>query len=159
VLDGNDRETIAASIQQLAEDVILSALQFWIERSGMRRLALCGGLFANVRLNRLLAESLPLDEIFIFPAMGADGLAVGNALAFLLHRDGLTTWLSRRRRLDDVYLGRDYDGVIDQCLGSAAGVKRHGGDPASLPARQIASFASPVCCASRELAHLLGPET
>jgi carbamoyltransferase len=132
VLDGHDRETIAASIQQLAEDVILSALQFWIERSGMRRLALCGGLFANVRLNRLLAESLPLDEIFIFPAMGDDGLAVGNALAFLLHRDGLTTWLSRRRRLDDMYLGRDYDGVIDECLGSATGVKRHGGDPAGL---------------------------
>jgi carbamoyltransferase len=64
--------------------------------------------------------------------MGDDGLAVGNALAFLLHRDGLTTWLSRRRRLDGVYLGRDHDGVIDKCLGSATGVKRHGGDPAVL---------------------------
>src|SRR5262249_41152833 len=71
-------------------------------------------------------------EIFIFPAMGDDGLGVANALAFLLHRDGLTTWLSRRRRLDDVYLGRNYDGVIDECLGSTAGVKRHSGDPAGL---------------------------
>jgi predicted NodU family carbamoyl transferase len=35
VLNGHDRETIAASIQQLAEDVILSALRFWIERSGI----------------------------------------------------------------------------------------------------------------------------
>jgi hypothetical protein len=25
-----------------------------------------------------------------------------------------------------------YDGVIDKCLGSATGVKRHGGDPAVL---------------------------
>jgi len=137
ILDGHDRETIAASIQQLAEDVIQAAVRTWIERSGARRLALSGGLFANVRLNRLLAESLPLDEVFIFPAMGDDGIAVGNALAFLLHRDGLATWLSHRRRLDNVYLGRDFDGEIDACLGAAAGVKRHGGDPAALATELI----------------------
>jgi carbamoyltransferase len=132
ILDGHDRETIAASIQQLAEDVILAAVRFWIEHTGARRLALSGGLFANVRLNRLLAESLPLDEAFIFPAMGDDGIAIGNALAFLLHRDGLATWLAHRRRLDDVYFGRDFDGRIDECLATATGVKRHDGQPADL---------------------------
>ena len=137
ILDGHDRETIAASIQQLAEDVILAAVRIWVKRTGMRRLALSGGLFANVRLNRLLAESLPLDEVFIFPAMGDDGISVGNALAFLLHRDGLATWLRERRRLDDVYLGRDFDGVIDACLGAAAGVKRRGGDPRNLATELI----------------------
>jgi carbamoyltransferase len=86
-------------------------------------------LFANVRLNRLLAETLPLDEMFVFPAMGDDGIAIGNALAFLLQRDGLGTWLRQRRRLDDMYFGRDYDGHIDDVLDGAAGVRRVAGDP------------------------------
>ncbi len=122
---GHSRENIAASIQQVAEDVILKAVRYWTDKTGARKLAIAGGLFANVRINRRLAEELPLDEIFIFPAMGDDGLAVGSALSFLLERDGLPHWLSQRRRLDNVYFGRDYDEAIDRCLGAAAGVRRH----------------------------------
>src|SRR6185295_2473121 len=94
---GHRREDIAASVQQVVEELMLRSMRHWIERTGARRLALAGGLFANVRLNRLLAESLPIDEIFIFPAMGDDGLAAGAGLAFLLERDGLPAWLARRR--------------------------------------------------------------
>ncbi len=130
VCQGHDRETIAASIQKLAEDVILGAVGYWLKHTGQRRLALAGGLFANVRLNRLLAESLPLEEIFIFPAMGDDGVAAGMALSFLLHRDGLAHWLGQRRRLDNVYFGQDYDGAIDVHLAAAPGVRREPGDPA-----------------------------
>src|SRR5207237_5047033 len=66
---GHDRETIAASIQKVAEDFTVQSVRWWLRRTGARRLALAGGLFANVRLNRLLAETLPLDEVFVFPAM------------------------------------------------------------------------------------------
>jgi carbamoyltransferase len=131
ILRGHDRETIAASIQKVTEDLIQDVVRHWLQKTGARRLGLAGGLFANVRLNRLLAETLPLDELFVFPAMGDDGIAVGNGLAYLLQRDGLATWLKQRRRLDDVYLGRDYDGGIDDCLG-ASGVRRLAGDPADI---------------------------
>ena len=123
ICQGKDRETIAASIQKVAEDLTLQSVKFWLARSGARKLALAGGLFANVRLNRLLAESLPVDEVFVFPAMGDDGLPVGAGLAFLQKRDGLETWLRHRHRLNDVYLGRDYDGRIDDIL-QAAGMRR-----------------------------------
>jgi carbamoyltransferase len=116
IFRGSDRETIAASIQKVTEDVMLGSVRHWIARTGARRLALAGGLFANVRLNRLLAEELPIDEIFIFPAMGDDGLAAGMGLSFLRKRDGTPTWLRQRRRLDNVYLGRNYDDRIDETL-------------------------------------------
>ena len=128
IFQGHDRETIAASVQKAMEDVMLNLVRHWIERSGARRLGLAGGLFANVRLNRLLAELLPLDEIFIFPAMGDDGVSVGLALSFLHRRDGTQTWLRRRRRLDDVYLGRNYDGAIDDTL-RAGGMRQLPGAP------------------------------
>jgi len=134
---GHSREDIAASMQQVAEDFTLRAVRHWIERTRQKKLGIAGGLFANVRINRLLAEELPLDEIFVFPAMGDDGLAVGAGLSFLLERDGLPEWLGARRRLNDVYLGRNYDEAIDECLGAGRGVRRHGGDPATLATELI----------------------
>jgi carbamoyltransferase len=128
IFRGQDRETIAASIQKLTEDVMLASVRHWIGRSGARRLALAGGLFANVRLNRLLAEQLPIEEIFVFPAMGDDGLAAGMGLSFLRARDGIETWLRQRRRLDNVYLGQDFDGRIDAAL-IAGGMRRREGAP------------------------------
>ncbi len=127
ICDGHSRETIAASIQKVTEDLTVRSVRWWLERTGARHLALAGGLFANVRLNRLLAETLPLDEVFVFPAMGDDGLPVGAALGVLLARDGTQSWLGRRRRLDDVYLGRDFGGRIDEALNGAAA--RLQGDP------------------------------
>jgi len=126
---GHSRETIATSIQQLVEDLISGAVGYWLERTKARRLGLAGGLFANVRLNRLLAETLPVEEVFIFPAMGDDGLAVGAALCYLRDRDGLAAWLRSRRRLDNVYLGQDFDARIDAVLAAAPDVRRLPGNP------------------------------
>ena len=126
---GASRETIAASIQKVTEDLMLATARHWLARHQVRHLGLGGGLFANVRLNRLLAESCPLDEVFVFPAMGDDGLCVGAALSFLLARDGLPHWLARRYRLDTMCLGRDYDSDIDAVLGSVAGVHRQADAP------------------------------
>jgi carbamoyltransferase len=125
---GHDRETIAASIQKVAEDFTVQSVRWWLARTGARKLALAGGLFANVRLNRLLAETLPLDEVFVFPAMGDDGLSVGAALTFLHARDGTETWLRHRQRLDNVYLGQNFNGKIDDTL-QAAGMRRLAGPP------------------------------
>ena len=125
---GHDRETIAASIQKVVEDFTLQSVRWWLETTRARKLALAGGLFANVRLNRLLAEQLPVDEVFIFPAMGDDGLPIGAGLSFLHARDGTETWLRHRHRLDNVYLGRNFDGRIDDTLASA-GMRRLAGRP------------------------------
>ena len=124
----DNRETIAASIQKVPRTSPLQSVRCW-PRHGARRLGVAGGLFANVRLNRLLAESLPLDEVFIFPAMGDDGLPVGGRCASCCTRataprpgsstaSGSTTSISAATT----------DGTIDATL-QAAGVRRLGGRP------------------------------
>jgi carbamoyltransferase len=126
ICQGHDRETIAASIQKVVEDFTLQSVRWWLEKTRTRKLALAGGLFANVRLNRLLAEQLAVDEVFVFPAMGDDGLPVGAGLSLLQARDGVEMWLKHRRRLDNVYLGQNFDGRIDDTLASA-GMRRLAG--------------------------------
>lgn len=123
VCRGHPKEVIAASIQQATEDLMLASVRAWLKRSGSRRLGLGGGLFANVRLNRVLAEQTDIDEIFIFPGMSDGGLPIGLGLGFLLQRDGLDLWLKRRYRLDNLYLGRDYGNEIDRALIDAADVR------------------------------------
>ena len=118
------REDAAASIQQVLEDTMLRSVERLLQRHKARHLGLAGGVFANVRLNRVLAERLPLDEIFVFPAMGDEGMPAGGALCYLLQRDGLRHWLAQRRRLRDMYFGRDYTGAIDDTLKATAGVRR-----------------------------------
>jgi carbamoyltransferase len=109
-----------------------------LERHPARHLGLAGGIFANVRLNRVLAEQLPLDEVFIFPPMGDDGLPIGAALAYLLERDGLPHWLEQRRRLSNVYLGRDYTKVADAALAATPGIARSGDAPVAGAAQRLA---------------------
>ena len=64
--------------------------------------------------------------------MGDDGLAVGAALCYLRDRDGLSTWLQQRRRLDNVYLGQDFDSRIDTVLAAVPDVRQLPGDPIEL---------------------------
>jgi len=118
---------------------MLTSVRRLLERNPARKLGLAGGLFANVRLNQLLAEKLPIDEIFVFPPMGDEGLPVGGVLAYLLRRDGMVQWLKERRRLENVYLGRDYDSEIDGTLRATPGVRQiQAASPAEEAARRIA---------------------
>jgi carbamoyltransferase len=122
-------EDLAASIQQVLEDAMLCSIQNLLANFPSKHLGVAGGVFANVRLNRLLAERLGLDEIFIFPAMGDEGLPVGSALIYLLERDGFKAWLDRRRPLGPICLGRDYTSAIDPALAALPNVRRVEGAP------------------------------
>ena len=133
------RQDVAASIQKVLEDTMLTSVRRLLERNPARHLGVAGGVFANVRLDRALAEQLDLAEIFVFPPMGDEGLPVGGALSYLLERDGTKRWLDQRHRLSDVYLGRDYSKQADDDLAATAGVKRLAGDPVEAAGRRLAS--------------------
>ena len=131
------REDASASIQQVLESTMLRSIAQLLERNKARHLGLAGGVFANVRLNRLLAEKLPIDEIFIFPAMGDEGMPAGGALCYLLQRDGLRHWLSQRYRLHDVRFGRDYTNLIDDAMAASPNIRRTTEHPVDGAARRL----------------------
>jgi carbamoyltransferase len=115
--EGVAREDVACSAQRVLEHFVLEAVRRLLARHPVRYLGLAGGVFANVLLNQRLAEELPVDEVFVYPAMSDQGLACGGVLGFLLERDGLARWLGQRYRLDTLYSGRDFGAAIDTRLG------------------------------------------
>jgi carbamoyltransferase len=137
IVKGVSREDASASIQDALERTMLRSIARLLERTKARRLGLAGGIFANVKLNRLIAEKLPIDEIFIFPAMGDEGMTAGGALCYLLQRDGLAHWLSQRRRLHDVYFGRDYTNLIDKSMEALAEIRRSNESPVEGAAKRL----------------------
>ncbi len=106
-------ENVAASIQHLLETFVLKAVRRILTLHPRRYLGLAGGVFANVRLNQRLAEEMPVEEVFVFPAMGDQGQPYGGVLEFLLRRDGMECWLGKRQRMDTLYYGRDFGPAID----------------------------------------------
>ena len=116
------REDMAASIQEVLEQVTLESVRHLLERHAVRRLGLAGGVFGNVRLNRLLAEETDIEEVFVYPAMSDQGLPAGGVLQFLLARDGMKTWLGARYPLETLYFGRDWGEGADKVLGGTPGL-------------------------------------
>lgn len=71
------REDIAAWAQALLEEYTVEVARTWLRQTGLRKLAVAGGVFANVKLNQRLHELDEVDALFVYPNMGDGGLSLG----------------------------------------------------------------------------------
>ena len=71
---------IAASIQDVLNRIVLKMAEFVRNQTGMKHLVMAGGVALNVVSTGLLARSGLFDEIWIQPAAGDAGSALGAAL-------------------------------------------------------------------------------
>lgn len=99
------REHVAAAAQAVFEDAIVEVARDLLARTGQRRLAVNGGVFANVKLNQRLAALPELERLFVFPAMSDTGNSVGAALLSLLGRGDL----GQAETLRAAYWGSEWD--------------------------------------------------
>lgn len=78
-LDNCRPEDVSAWLQRGLTDAIKPTVKWWIEQTGVRKIVLTGGIFANVELNRELLTTGG-DNYYVFPHMGDGGLATGAAM-------------------------------------------------------------------------------
>ncbi|MBB4662285.1 carbamoyltransferase family protein [Conexibacter arvalis] len=71
---------LAASVQRATEEVVLELARWLHERTGERRLAMAGGVALNCVANARLWREGPFAELFVQPAAGDAGTALGAAL-------------------------------------------------------------------------------
>jgi len=98
-LAGFSMEEIAAGAQSALESLVLDYVRCAVSSSGLVKpcLYLAGGVFANVSLNRRIADELPVGCAAVAPNMGDGGLSLGAAL---LNHD-------RRIKFRTLYLGTE----------------------------------------------------
>jgi carbamoyltransferase len=71
---------IAAALQECLERVVMHLCASFSVATGLRRVALAGGVALNCTANGKLMRSGSVDEIYVQPAAGDDGTALGAAL-------------------------------------------------------------------------------
>ncbi len=95
------KKDIAAATQKRLEDVVLDFLKFNISKKS--KIALAGGVFANVKLNQKISELKNIEKIFVFPNMGDGGLSVGTAALSYFKRKKYTP-----TQIKSMYLGPEF---------------------------------------------------
>ncbi|HXG02247.1 MAG TPA: carbamoyltransferase N-terminal domain-containing protein, partial [Candidatus Binatia bacterium] len=78
---------LAASLQVRLQEVLLDLARWLHAQTGDRALAMAGGVALNCVANSWLAEHGPFEHVWVQPAAGDAGTALGAAL-FLAHRLG-----------------------------------------------------------------------
>lgn len=113
MLQNFKREDVAAAAQRRLEEVVHEFIQHWVNSTKVFDVVAAGGIFANVKLNQKVLEMPEVNSLFIHPAMGDDGLALGAALYALSSVEPLDPV-----KLTHVYFGPEYDDVeIENALG------------------------------------------
>ncbi|HRQ37284.1 MAG TPA: carbamoyltransferase C-terminal domain-containing protein [Chloroflexota bacterium] len=114
-----DRAHLAASVQLVLEEIGTAFVQHWLRQTGLRRVAVAGGVFANVKFNQRVHELPEVDRIFIYPAMDDGGLATGSALAALAAAPGIQA-ADLQQPLAHVYYGPRYnDAEVERAMRDA----------------------------------------
>ncbi|MFL6116111.1 MAG: carbamoyltransferase [Catenulispora sp.] len=71
---------LAASVQLVLEEVLLDLVRWLHGRTGDRNLSMAGGVALNCVANSRIAREGPFDQVWVQPAAGDSGTALGGAL-------------------------------------------------------------------------------
>lgn len=96
---------VAAGVQRLVEELVMAYLRAWSRRTGIRKLAVGGGVFMNVKLNRLVNEADDFDEVFFMPSCGDESNPAGAALKLAWEAHAAAGEAFEPQPLGPLYLG------------------------------------------------------
>jgi carbamoyltransferase len=105
-------EDVAAALQECLERVVMHVCAHFGRQTGMRRLALAGGVALNCTANGKLFRSGLFDEVYVQPVAGDDGTALGAAL----YRSSLAERICNRRLPAPLFGPRYYACAIECAL-------------------------------------------
>ena len=98
-------ENFCASIQTYLEDIIVNYLNLAYEKYPTNNLCISGGVAANIIMSLAIYEKTNFKNIYVYPAMADDGLAIGSAILTAISLDQDIKWL---KDLSMPYFGDSY---------------------------------------------------
>jgi carbamoyltransferase len=95
---------LAGGLQKFTEFVLTEWVKGCLKETGIRRLALSGGIFMNVKANKRIMELPEVEELFVYPSCGDETNAMGAAYWAYAERAGT----AKMTPLRDLYWGPEY---------------------------------------------------
>jgi carbamoyltransferase len=113
LMEGQRFDWIAGGLQKFTEETLCQWVERCVRHTGIRRVALGGGIFMNVKANKRIMELPFVDEIFVYPSCGDETNAMGAAYFVYAEKAGVT----KIAPLRDLYLGPQYtDEQVEKAL-------------------------------------------
>lgn len=95
---------IAASAQKVLEETVLTLCRWLHKSTGKTDLCLAGGVALNCSMNGRIQRETPFERVFVQPAAGDDGIAIGGAFRLSYDYTGAT----REYVMRDARLGPEF---------------------------------------------------
>src|SRR5262249_8003813 len=110
------RGQVAASVQQACATIAAGLAEKYRATTGAKDLCLAGGLFLNPAIVSHMENSTGFERVFVQPAAGNEGTALGAAWYFQHHVQGKP----RTSPIEHIYWGPSYSNqeiknVLDNC--------------------------------------------
>lgn len=103
-LEGKRFDAIMGGLQMFVEQFISKWVRHCIQATGIRKLALGGGFFMNVKANKVIMDMEEIDDLFVFPSCGDEMNAIGSCFALAAEiSDGKEVF-----PLENIYWGPEY---------------------------------------------------
>lgn len=99
-------QVFSYNLQKLTEDLFLEFLNDLHKRfPDYKKICLSGGLFANVKLNQKINNLDWVDEIYVIPSMGDEGLSLGACIIKAVELGEI----KKPFHLENVFFGKKYE--------------------------------------------------
>ena len=79
---------IMGGVQLFTEEMLCELVRRAVRATGVRRLALAGGVFMNVKANKRIMELDEVEQLFVYPSCGDETNAIGAAYLAQAERKG-----------------------------------------------------------------------
>jgi carbamoyltransferase len=131
---------LAASLQARLEEVYLGMLQKLAKATGLKSICLAGGVAFNCVANGKIFEATPFEQVYVQPAAGDAGLAVGAAY-YVWHQK-----LGKARSfvMDHAYWGPGYSVAEIRAAMEASGIGGKGYVVEELPQQELTRRAAAI---------------
>ena len=114
---------LAASIQQVTEEIVLRLATTVHQETGEDNLCLAGGVALNCVANGRVLREVPFRRLWIQPAAGDAGSALGAALAIWHQYEGKTRSINGWDKMQGSYLGPQFSDAEIQSFLEQVGAK------------------------------------
>jgi len=106
------REDMAYAYQRILEETTTAWVSHFVRKYGISKVALVGGVAANVKNNQRVNEIPGVESVFVQPDMGDGGAGLGAALGRAAELGPVPV-----RRIESIYMGPSYsDDEIEKAL-------------------------------------------
>jgi len=108
---------ICAGLQRFCEEMLVEWVKNCIRKTRIRKVALSGGVFLNVKANKLIAELPELESLFIFPSCGDESTSIGAVYQVYAEEKLKRGETINIDPLKNIYFGLEFkDGEIEEIL-------------------------------------------